>query len=118
MYRKVSISKRVPEEGKPVITIDNEGNSLVYKRWERGWNMVEQNNNGSIEYWLEEVPDEKDDLKILYEELKSRIDYLENLEEKTTFDITDGCETILEAKIHESKLALYRVSELLLKKIK
>lgn len=55
MYRKVKISERLPEEGKPVITIDSKGNAIVYKRTGIGWNMPVLENNHPMEYWLEEV---------------------------------------------------------------
>ena len=57
MFKKVSIKDRLPEEGKPVPTIDSEGNVIVYKRFGNTWNMPKLENNHAIEYWLEEAPD-------------------------------------------------------------
>ena len=39
MYKKVLISERLPEEGKSVITIDDKGNAIVYKRFGDTWSM-------------------------------------------------------------------------------
>ena len=61
MYRKVKLSERLPEIGKPVIIINDNGIPHVYKLTNLGWDL--RNNNVinspkeilSIEYWLEEV---------------------------------------------------------------
>ena len=54
IFKKIPIKERLPEEGKNVITIDDKGNAIVYRRFGDTWNMPELENNHPIEYWLEE----------------------------------------------------------------
>lgn len=61
MFRKVDITKRFPEMGKWVTTIDEAGEHIVYQLTEHGWHMRDvsgdksPNNNLPIRYWLEEI---------------------------------------------------------------
>lgn len=83
IFRKVSVTERLPEVGKYVTTIDSAGEHRVYKRinekaFKEGWcwtlrepdGKESPSNNLPIIHWLEEVDLSNDSLDKLY--LKER----------------------------------------------
>lgn len=61
ILRPVDVNNRLPEIDRFVLTIDEAGNQIIYKRTEYGWNMRDgiaansPNNNLKITYWYEEI---------------------------------------------------------------
>jgi len=80
MYRKVKISERLPEEGKPVITIDSKGNAITYTRTETGWNMPVLENNHPMEFWLDEITKDDTSIVVLEKIIEGAISLIKQIE--------------------------------------
>jgi hypothetical protein len=61
IYKKVLIKNELPPLNKFVPTIDEDGEIIMYRLTEQGWNMRDcvgknsPNNNKAIIYWLKEI---------------------------------------------------------------
>ncbi|MVW92440.1 hypothetical protein FCL53_10735 [Elizabethkingia meningoseptica] len=72
-YVKVPVSERLPEERVDVIIIDeygDKGEGFVLP--DNDWMVYSDSVTGSIEYWLEPVPDHSEEMLSLLEEVKNK----------------------------------------------
>lgn len=68
-YKKVQVSERLPEDNVDVIMIDEFGVVGEGKRSGDNWWSYGAVLEGSIEYWLEEVPDMEDEMREMLERI-------------------------------------------------
>ena len=68
-YKKVQVSERLPEDNVDVIMIDEFGVVGEGKRSGDNWWSYGAVLEGSIEYWLEEVPDMEDEMREILEQI-------------------------------------------------
>lgn len=68
-YKKVQVSERLPEDNVDVIMIDEFGVVGEGKRSGDNWWSYGAVLEGSIEFWLEEVPDMEDEMREILEQI-------------------------------------------------
>ncbi|MDV4010016.1 hypothetical protein CMT57_09265 [Elizabethkingia anophelis] len=84
-YVKVLVSERLPEETVDVIIIDEFGDKGEgFALPDKDWMVYTDNVTGSIEYWLEPVPDHSEEMLSLLEELIS-LKHLKDTDGKTPY---------------------------------
>lgn len=85
-FIKVSVSERLPEQGKYYCQIKNREGRLIHQFYYPDETVFQKQWERDVEFWLEEVPDREEEMR----EMLERIYNIENKEfGKSSFNIED-----------------------------